>query len=255
MPGHSTLTEDEEKKLARAICPDCRDQCLEKATKHFEAELTKYRNGCEFGNELYVEMKESIATAEAKAKMFMEKWDKQNVEIEQLESELAAKETEIAKHVVNNLTSVDRIHGLQDVLIAIKDMCDSYNETGVISDEVNLPLLAERVFGIISELKAELAEATKMDKLYSEVNTERLLLVAELAAFRWIPVSERLPEDENPSEALGHSKTLECYDASLRMPLWIDCYDTKYKVWLVSGKDGPAYWRYAIPPLPGKGGE
>ena len=27
----------------RPICPDCRDQCLEKATKHFEAQLAAHR--------------------------------------------------------------------------------------------------------------------------------------------------------------------------------------------------------------------
>ena len=72
-------------------------------------------------------------------------------------------------------------------------------------------------------------------------------LEAELDKHRWIPVSERLPEEEKHPEAIGHSKNVWCYDKSLRMPYWVDCYDVKYKVWLVSGKSGPACWMPIIP--------
>ena len=70
----------------------CNDWCWEATSPHrqveiLQAEVARYRSGCEFGNELYTEMKTSIWTAEEKAKIFMERWNEQNVEIEKLETE------------------------------------------------------------------------------------------------------------------------------------------------------------------------
>ncbi len=68
--------------------------------------------------------------------------------IAELQSELAAKEALIAKHVVNGLTYADRVHGLQDELSAKDELLFAY-------ESVRAP-----------------------------VNP-----------YRWVPVSERLPEE------------------------------------------------------------
>ena len=82
-----------------------------------------------------------------------------------------------------------------------------------------------------------------LSKVSWDCAVERKQLQAELEKHRWIPVSERLPEASNHSEAIGHSENVWCYNKLWRIPYWVDCYDTKYKIWLVSGKCGATHWK------------
>ncbi len=104
--------------------------------------------------------------------------------IGQLESELAAQETLIAKHVVNGLTYADRVHGLQDELAA-------YKEKMPLSPDGIGP---HGVDGTDCQTFYDSCNCTVETLNYNIDRAERFKTILE--QYRWVPVSERLPEEK-----------------------------------------------------------
>lgn len=74
-----------------------------------------------------------------------------------------------------------------------------------------------------------------------------------LEQHRWIPVSERLPEEEKHPDSLGHSKSVLCYNPDLKAchkanigsRYWVDIYYLPSDCWMMGLR--PTHWMPIIP--------